>query len=451
MNLDPNFLFESRVVERSVTDRFHQGNEFHNEVSTTLEISNPEITIPPQLEHTIAIVEIETQVSSIQQQTIHFLKDSALEFRVATQRQLNAGVDGSSVVSFVDNCYRTMLTATFDNAKRILSEKGMHCPTEFAVGGLGSLARNETSPFSDLDFCIFVAEDNDEVRHYFKQLMTEADDILRQLGDKGFAFCKGELNPPYFQRWEENGVVQQSHKTIGSPQLLNTPKEMVKHSIESYSAEHEDGSSTGAEKKSIEQCLSQVGFVYGNEDLVDTYHREQDRLMDRSVESGITGYFSSRKIRHEKGLAMMKIGEQFDRHTDSIQINLDSGMAIDIKKGMQRQIQQVVSGLCMYHGISELNTVLALDILVEKRVVHSSLAEKMKSSYSFASALRLKAQLQAEKEEDFVTTGTGVDYYKLSHEERVQMGNEARFLFSLTQLRRLFVEGDGKRNVFLQG
>lgn len=221
---------------------------------------------------------------------------------------------------------------------------------------------------------------------------------------------------------------------------------MVKHSIESYSAEHEDGSSTGAEKKSIEQCLSQVGFVYGNEGLVETYHREQDRLMDRSVESGFTGYFSSRKIRHEKGIAMMRIGAQFDQYTSSIESNLTNGMAIDIKKGMQRQIQQVVSGLCMYHGISELNTVLALDILVEKRVIHSLLAEKMKSSYSFASAFRLKAQLKAGKEEDFVSTGTSVHYYTLNQEERIQMGNEARFLISLTQLRRLFVEGDGKRN-----
>lgn len=451
MNLDP-----SSRVDREVIDRFQSGTELQQPqmdgaISVSLEISDQKSAVEPQLKEAIAIMSVDEHTVSIQEDTVNFLKQSAHEFRLATINQLNAGIDGSSVQAFVDDCYRTMLTATFDRAEQILNEKGMRCPTLFAVGGLGSIARGETSPFSDLDFCILVADDNPEVRHYFTLLMTEISDILRQMGDKGFRLCNGELDPPYYQRWEENGKAEQSDKTIGSPQLLNTPKEMVRHSIESYSAEHEGGAPTGAEKKIIEQSLSQVGFVCGNKELVEAYHHEQETLMDRPVQTGITGYFSSRKLRHEKGVEIIKTGEKFDLQTGLIENNLQSGMAIDIKKGMQRQIQQIVSGLCMYHGIPELNTVLALDILAAKQVMNSALTERMKSSYSFASSLRLKAQVLAGKEVDTVTAKLSSDHYTLNQEEQIQLRNEARFLMSLTQLRRLFVESDGKSHVFLHG
>ena len=63
------------------------------------------------------------------------------------------------VFDFITGNYTSFMSAAAKLAEKMLAAKGKACPTAYAIGGLGSLARGEVSPFSDLDFILLVQED----------------------------------------------------------------------------------------------------------------------------------------------------------------------------------------------------------------------------------------------------------------------------------------------------
>jgi signal-transduction protein with cAMP-binding, CBS, and nucleotidyltransferase domain len=317
---------------------------------------------------------------------------------------------------------------------------------------LGSTARNETSPFSDLDFCVFIEEDTPEARNYFTELLTEVEGLLQQMGDAGIKFCHGELTPPYYPTWVEPGRegIQRSERTAGSPQLLNTPEKMVEVSINAPEYD------TGARKVSLEQSLTEVGFVHGNPNLVSLFRKGKMKelntpLTPQEAKDNFSRFHRSGKLkRHLKALEKLRLMQKsFDSALTKLVESPEK--PADIKKGALRQIQWLVTSLALYHGIDEPNTAKAIDLLIRDGHLNSQLGEEMKDCYSFFIGIRLKAQMHEAKETDIIGGPEIMGRYRLNEEETQQYHGKLRFLVSLSQMRHQFVTSEGSSKVFKTG
>ena len=121
------------------------------------------------------------------------LRDSARELAQGGE------VTGTDMQRLLSAKLRGLSMEIFDNA---IASMGRPPPVEFAVLGLGSNARGEASPYSDLEFAILLPEGHsEEDRAYFTELSARVRDQVAALGEndshfreQGFHF-DANLNP----------------------------------------------------------------------------------------------------------------------------------------------------------------------------------------------------------------------------------------------------------------
>ena len=105
--------------------------------------------------------------------------------------------------------------------------------SKWTVVVLGSLAREEGHPYSDIDLVILTdpeLETDEKAQKYFQRLMQEVADTVHQIGEEahGFKLCEGNLTPPYqpFEdRYSDIGIKSSKQASgmgtfIASPQRL---------------------------------------------------------------------------------------------------------------------------------------------------------------------------------------------------------------------------------------
>ena len=166
---------------------------------------------------------------------------------------------------------------------------GLTC--NYAVVCLGSLARNEATPYSDLEFAILVENEDSEVKEYFRNLsklffililnLKETTprimniESLNWIGDnesptpKGFSFdaqfksgCKTPL-----------GNVHLKLNPQQTYELICTPKKMAQfHNEENYKLD-----------RHLSTVLNAVMLIDGNEKLLNEYQRETLDILDKPL------------------------------------------------------------------------------------------------------------------------------------------------------------------------
>ena len=105
--------------------------------------------------------------------------------RALNDRREAAGTDIQRLLSAG---LRAIALELFDHARATLGEP----PVPFTVLGLGSTARGEASPFSDLEFAILLPDDHTpEDRRYFVELSERVRDQITAIGENG-SYLRGE-------------------------------------------------------------------------------------------------------------------------------------------------------------------------------------------------------------------------------------------------------------------
>jgi serine/threonine protein kinase len=138
------------------------------------------------------------------------------DFRERAQQLVNDGeVSGNEVQRFLTAGVRDMTANMFREALRQAGRP----PCEFAVLSLGSAARGEVSPFSDLEFAILLPRDASEADYdWFKKLSESVKNQVYSLGENAGGASERNLG----FHWDVGGLepTEQPEKFVGSSQQL---------------------------------------------------------------------------------------------------------------------------------------------------------------------------------------------------------------------------------------
>ncbi len=263
-------------------------------------------------------------------------------------------------------------------------------PTPYAIVGLGSLSRNEASPYSDLDFAILIRDDSEQTRAYFQKLNTEMSQLVlglkeSQIATRGIAYCVGGLNPPYIAKGQK----------LGSVALLDTPKKLALWSGPDL-PEDFDRRANQASFLALTVATLQISLLCGDESLVQECKMEQRKILDGAIpedhKTESQGHLTA--VRQQKALKFMANKEVLKLGA--------TGTNFDLKRKIVRPIQEMVGLLSLFYGIEEQNTLKAIDELTLKKIIDPEIGAAMKNIYQLAFKIRAKAHLHYKKEIDTV-------------------------------------------------
>jgi tetratricopeptide (TPR) repeat protein len=147
----------------------------------------------------------------------------------------------------ISKSMKDLITCMVDDCMQIMSSP----PCEFSILGLGSTAREEATPYSDLEFCILVETNTDTVQQYFTdftnllhlKVVELGETLLPSLGIRSLNnFYSGSREDDWFyddgpRGFSFDGVMPWASKTpkgrdktLNKPwiqSLIKTPKEMT--------------------------------------------------------------------------------------------------------------------------------------------------------------------------------------------------------------------------------
>ncbi|HET9843043.1 MAG TPA: DUF294 nucleotidyltransferase-like domain-containing protein [Gammaproteobacteria bacterium] len=147
-------------------------------------------------------------------------------------------------------------------------------PTQFSVLTLGSLARQETGPITDLEIGFLIEKDSLEARKYFYTLAQNVSDRLYLLGEhpsiggKGLRMDEADNAPPHFKFFARNANFAQNKQLLteaiknrdwdkipfeGSRPFLATPEQFADFTLEKFPHNNLSKNEIKKRKKELEQ------------------------------------------------------------------------------------------------------------------------------------------------------------------------------------------------------
>lgn len=131
------------------------------------------------------------------------------EIRKKAYDQAKLGVSAKEISNKLSNGISDFVSSLYEQGINQLGKP----PCEYCLVVFGSLARQESGPYPDLDNMLIIEKKTAETLHYFTKLNQYVADRVYRLGESetlgksGLRFCQGDLNPEYLRydfRYAEN-------------------------------------------------------------------------------------------------------------------------------------------------------------------------------------------------------------------------------------------------------
>ncbi|XP_019622328.1 PREDICTED: uncharacterized protein LOC109468524 [Branchiostoma belcheri] len=308
---------------------------------------------------------------------------------------------------------RSLFHATAGRMKDFVRELLAECretlgqpPCKYAIIGLGSMAREEMTPYSDFEFAILLEEDKATEQHkmYFRNLTSLLHLKVINLGETILpSMAIRSLNNYYSSEVEDNwlydwktprgfafdGAMPSASKTpLGretvdgkaSVELIMTPSEMASIQEKQALADEDDH---------LSDILSTVTWVDGDKSLVDKYQERIHVTTSNSaaIHKALSALFEDAKKYQEDIISLSRPGFQYD-----------------VKKEIYRFPTLTINnlGLCF---VSKRNTPWdVIDALRDNECVSETGAHNLRVAISVATFLRLQTYLAHGRQKEGITT-----------------------------------------------
>ncbi len=293
-------------------------------------------------------------------------------------------------------------------------------PVQWAAIGMGSMARGEMCPYSDVEFGFLISENTPEALDYFRTLSRCLQLSFINLGETpfpifghaepsptptGFCLDTGGNTPLGMEGWYE---------LIGTPDYFaqfQTTKWMNENII-------------------LTNTLNCVCLIAGNEKLFLQYEKVKDQVAQTPVQIN-----SHKKAINQSSLPKEGaiVQEQFCKifalhllrgHLFEFEPNLSSKKEetkeFVIKKELYRPLQEVFNSLALFYNLKEKTSRGKVDALVKLGVFSKKGGENLKKALEEVIALRLQAHLFYQTEQEFliqIEQGQPLDSTKLYLDE----------------------------------
>lgn len=327
--------------------------------------------------------------------------------------------------------YRKLLEGLINDS---IAHLGRGAPAVFAFAGLGSIARRELSPYSDLEFICLLETASPENLDYFRALNELLALKVVNMGETAYKFIRFEggersLTPSGFHL-DRAGLsplgVQGSQELIGSPSDL--------------AALLRNG------ERIFVNAMSLACHITGDSRLTVAYQQEVRTVFNPpkpSLFSTVFGGGGRRRSRKTRAVELMEnyIG---DFQPQLNQVKIDDG-TFEVKIELYRPLHGVVNALALYHGLSSQNTFDQINELQRGNLINHEGGEQLKRALRRAVLIRFETHLFYENERE------ALYYYRDSEREKAmlispdlaqEMVEIYRTLVPLHERARAFIRGD---------
>jgi len=254
-------------------------------------------------------------------------------------------------------------------------------PTSYAVITFGSMAREEMTPYSDVEFGFILEEDSNDNREYFRKLSHFLELRIINLGESFYPII-----PPIMKverrSFTPNGFSLDSAGISplgkqGVYELIGSPQHFVSFQSSEWLQNNES-------EIVLVNALAQGSYLTGNQSLVDRYKRGNDELFNTETLTGKT-------LREERSLSLLKEHlKEFGPRLDKNRINLG---AFDAKNDVYRPFQMMIGALGLYYAVQSSNTIETIQNLENLGCFSKEGANNLRKGITRAIEWRFIAQL----------------------------------------------------------
>lgn len=288
-------------------------------------------------------------------------------------------------------------------------------PTKFSVFTMGSMARDESGFFTDLEIGILVAKKDPAVLDYMKRFSQALADRFFKLGEhpdvggKGLRIDEADNAPDHlrwYARYASPEQVALLAKTFGddtskSPQegsriFVATPQEFAQF-LQSNAVKNLVGA-TGKEQdivKGISAIVRNVRHLYGDKSLFDQYMAAREKYLQGPAETSDPQYANRRQE-----IAYFYLHDDAKKHSKpELPVLLGKlGDKVDVKRTLYRFPEQVLTNLGFWYNVGAQNTAQIADKLVAMKRMSPEWGKALKDLMNFTLCLRLRKQMKLGKQ-----------------------------------------------------
>ena len=292
-------------------------------------------------------------------------------------------------------------------------------PCRYSILGLGSTAREEATPYSDLEFCILVENNTEDVLEYFTSLTNFLHLKVVELGETILpSLGIHSLNNYYSENSEDDWFYDSlprgfsfdgampwaskiptgRDKTVNKPwveSLIKTPQDMAALLSEK---------SVRNEGYRLADVLSTSVLICGDQSLFENYvlckrkfSFEDDEITSSSLRDEGKEKISVRKERILEEL--FEVEQQY--HTSLANYIRKTGGSYAIKKDLYRFPSLVVEYLGQYYNTESSSSWETIDKLESAKWISSDGAHNLRVALSIAVELRLRAYLDNQSQKEY--------------------------------------------------
>ncbi|MGR3973326.1 MAG: tetratricopeptide repeat protein [Candidatus Rhabdochlamydia sp.] len=247
-------------------------------------------------------------------------------------------------------------------------------PVKWAAICLGSMARREMCPYSDLDYGFLIENDSAEARLYFRRVLQFVNLCIINMGETPFkVFGEAEVSPtPQGFRSDALG----ENEVIGTPESFahfQTVERMNENII-------------------FTNALNSVAYLDGDPELVSQYEQMSHELRCASLNALSRPFHEILAIRLLEG-GLSEFNPNYFKENELFNV-------FGIKKELYRPVQEIINGLALFFNIKEKNTLGRVDALVKMKLFSASGAKQIHQAFHDLLSLRFKAHLFYKSEEE---------------------------------------------------
>jgi tetratricopeptide (TPR) repeat protein len=288
-------------------------------------------------------------------------------------------------------------------------------PCKYTVIGLGSLALEQITPYSDLEFAILTENDDYKahpdirVREYFKNLSHLAHLKIINLGETIIPTSRYGIDLSHLVHRAVNfdlggktslGRID-NDKPYDLIQTIDLMLEYVINKENKYSRID----------KTLPYILEKVCYIYGDENLAEQYKDKVNEFLRSPSQVDGMAHIQTRAIK------LLKEGGLEYRSQDPEPIIIKSNLALftpelkrsegrlfDVKQQIYRISDRLINGLGQFYGIEGDSAWDTVDQLEQKKLINAEGAKNLKYIVTFANVLRLKIYAHYQAQQDYMSS-----------------------------------------------
>jgi ankyrin repeat protein len=340
-------------------------------------------------------------------------------------------------------------------------------PCRYAFLGLGSMARGEMSPYSDLECAIVIEKDTPENKEYFRQLTRLLELQMITLNETKFPLLKKGLHspiPPGFS-FDSGGNTPLGKE--GLFELIATPEQLA----------------TFQQMQWFEQelitsnVLKTVCHLTGDATLTEQYEVAVKKVLDGetptssttlSKPTGLKGLLMKLKLKKPPMIrqqqALQLLTGDIAEYGPQLGAKKEHQGYFDVKQELYRLPSSILQELSLFYGLSEKGTFARLKALQQKGYFSEGGVKQLTRLFEQVLRYRLKAHLFYEREKESLyhpellpssveeSTGTSTTEserrLELTTDQLDQLVEFHKVLLPLERVAKAFCESNGQVKSF---